>query len=518
MDRRASISTLTRRSVDFPLRAHAEADSPGELRYGVVVPSPADPSLLRLSEGCDRSLLARHNALREAQLRALRPEQRVASRGTADEGEDEDESEGGQQQRGATIAVSVSNLVNTMLGAGMLGMSYMFSHAGMALGPVLVTVFALLALFGTRLLYDCADKVVREQLGSSKPTFYSLAALVLSYVGTMSGSHAEARTQALPRSGRVVDGAVFTMCFCTLVAYLMILGDLIPSTVAFVATDAWPAFLLSKSFWLPVAMAPLALVCFFKRLDSMLWGSVVVLVSVVYLVLLVVVFASYNGWRSGSRPPVRAVPYSLEFFGVMPMAVFGFSCHTNVLTVYNEFSSDNGRRSWISSSIAFLVSAIVYIVIGALGYTTFGALVSPNLINSSHSVPIAIGRLFTVLLVGFSYPVMLHPARSSMDRIVFASLPHWRPTIRHVGETVALLVATFVLAFFIKSLDVVIEFCGSTGSTLVSFVLPGAFYVRLFASDGWCFRRACAAALALWGVMFGVWSVILLFLGPAILG
>eukprot|EP00727_Mastigamoeba_balamuthi_P005037 m51a1_g14531 hypothetical protein (857) ;mRNA; f:933978-939496 len=455
MDRVASASTLTRRSVDLAGHAGPET-SPGDL-VSSVVPSAAPPPL-RLSAPAPGHASAVVSdtpetlALNQNRVEGDDAELEASTSSTS-------LLEQPQQPRGATIAGSAVNLVNTLLGAGMLGMPYMCSHAGMALGPVLVVAFGLLGLYGIRLLYDCAEKMVRERIGPERPTFYSLA------------SQARKTLVGVVARGRVVDGAVFTMCFCTLVAYLMILGDLIPSTVAFVATDAWPAFLLSKSFWLPVAMVPLALVCFVRRLDSMLWGSVVVLVSVVYLVLLVGVFASYNGWRSSPRPHIRALPHSLKVFGVLPI----------VFTVYNEFSSDNGRRSWISANIAFLVSGFVYVVIGTLGYATFGAAVSPNLINSypTSSVPILVARLFAVFLIGFSYPVMLHPARSSMDKIVFASLPRWKPTVRHAVETVALLGSTFVLAFFIESLDLVIGFCGSTGSTLVSFVLPGLFYVRL---------------------------------------
>eukprot|EP00727_Mastigamoeba_balamuthi_P005042 m51a1_g14536 hypothetical protein (494) ;mRNA; r:947305-949157 len=493
MDRRASItiSTLTRRSVDFG--GHARADDE-EIEYSI------DP-FTRLSEGHERSVAAADWTLRTVEMQSL-DKADAPSEGSQSPADDSSAEEVQKKQRGASIPVSVTNLTNTMLGAGMLGMSYVFAYVGMALGPILITVCAVLALFGARLLFDCAGKMVRDQTGPDKPTFYSLAA------------------QALPRSGRVVDGAVFIMCFCTLLAYLIILGDLIPNAVDFVAADSWPAFLVTKSFWLPVAVVPLSLLCFFKRLDSMLWGSVVVLVSVVYLVLLVVVLASYNGWRSSPRPSVSAVPRSLKVFSVLPMAVFGFSGHTNVLTVYNEFASDNGRKSWISANIAFAISALVYIVIGALGYATFGEDVKASVINSypTRSIPVVIGRLFTAFMIGFSYPVMLHPARSSLDRILFASAQSWRPTARHVGETVALLVSTFVLAFFIESLDMVLSFCGSTGSTLVSFVLPGAFYVRLFACDGWSWKRVCAAALALWGVLFGVWSILLLFLGSTILG
>lgn len=91
------------------------------------------------------------------------------------------------------------------------------------------------------------------------------------------------------------------------------------------------------------------------------------------------------------------------------------------------------------------------------------------------------------ILVLFSYPLQLHPARASLDKFLFPVQPaegdeasdHGSgdeiPLGRFVIESGVLLFSTFVIAMFVSSLEVVLGFVGATGSTTISFILPAVF-------------------------------------------
>lgn len=112
---------------------------------------------------------------------------------------------------------------------------------------------------------------------------------------------------------------------------------------------------------------------------------------------------------------------------------------------------------------------------------------------------VLIGQVGIVVLVLFSYPLQLHPARASLDKFLF---PHRValsdddrddgsnadedcshgggggdeiPLGRFVLESAALLFATFLIAMFVSSLEIVLGFVGATGSTTISFILPSVF-------------------------------------------
>lgn len=114
------------------------------------------------------------------------------------------------------------------------------------------------------------------------------------------------------------------------------------------------------------------------------------------------------------------------------------------------------------------------------------------------STLVSIGQVGITILVLFSYPLQLHPARASLDKFLFPTTSsedddativgddHGRgdeiPLGRFVIESAVLLFATFVIAMFVSSLEVVLGFVGATGSTTISFILPSVFCAFPFLS------------------------------------
>jgi len=99
----------------------------------------------------------------------------------------------------------------------------------------------------------------------------------------------------------------------------------------------------------------------------------------------------------------------------------------------------------------------------------------------------------------FSYPLQLHPCRASIGNIL-----KWRPAssssptrstpltplahrandkpmsdIRFALITTMIIIASYAVAMTVSSLERVLAYVGSTGSTSISFILPGLFYWRI---------------------------------------
>lgn len=104
-----------------------------------------------------------------------------------------------------------------------------------------------------------------------------------------------------------------------------------------------------------------------------------------------------------------------------------------------------------------------------------------------HSILVSICQLGLTILVLFSYPLQLHPARASLDKVFFPPTEdddehsiddHATPDIplgRFVIESSFILLTTFMISMFVDSLEVVLGFVGATGSTTISFILPAIF-------------------------------------------
>ena len=145
------------------------------------------------------------------------------------------------------------------------------------------------------------------------------------------------------------------------------------------------------------------------------------------------------------------------------------------------------------------------------------------------SVASTIGKAAIVVLVTFSIPLQVHPCRASLDAIL-----KWRPNRNsgrpasagsgarassptpllgapapsappppysaaapprgdhasgHISDlrfallTTAILIGSYATALNVSSLDRVLAYVGSTGSTSISFILPGLFYYKISAPD-----------------------------------
>jgi amino acid permease len=112
----------------------------------------------------------------------------------------------------------------------------------------------------------------------------------------------------------------------------------------------------------------------------------------------------------------------------------------------------------------------------------------------------------------FSYPLQVHPCRASVDAVLkwrpngrsshspngspARALPLLTPTpgqararndtmgeLRFATITTAIIILSYTAAMTISSLDRVLAYVGSTGSTSISFILPGLFYHKISAPD-----------------------------------
>ncbi|RUS18580.1 transmembrane amino acid transporter protein-domain-containing protein, partial [Endogone sp. FLAS-F59071] len=129
------------------------------------------------------------------------------------------------------------------------------------------------------------------------------------------------------------------------------------------------------------------------------------------------------------------------------------------------------------------------------------------------------GRLALVILVVFSYPLQAHPARASLDKILASQSPQASglktppppSQFKFFIMTTGILVSSYLIAISVTKLDVVralfllsdisrvLSFVGSTGSTIISFILPGAFYYKLHETEPWHPSKIIAVFLATYG-------------------
>ncbi|KAJ1830957.1 hypothetical protein LPJ73_008182, partial [Coemansia sp. RSA 2703] len=71
------------------------------------------------------------------------------------------------------------------------------------------------------------------------------------------------------------------------------------------------------------------------------------------------------------------------------------------------------------------------------------------------------------------------------DEAIPTTVVHVMSPAKHIGITIGLMLLSYIVAMTVSSLDLVLSFVGSTGSTCISFILPGVFYYKMHRVSRW---------------------------------
>jgi len=328
-----------------------------------------------------------------------------------------------------------------------------------------------------------------------------------------------------PRAAVFFDAAIAIKCFGVSISYLIIIKSLLPNVVASLYHDLTspdtnpPVWALSGHIWISLVMIVLVPLSFLRRLDSFRHTSYIALFSCAYLVLIVVVcyFRPIKGMTAPGE--IHFIKFTPSFISTFPIQVFAFTCAQNLFPIYNELKTNSQQRMNTVIGTSIGGATLVYEIIAVFGYLTFGSRVSANIIAMypSTSLFIAIGQLAIAILVLFSYPLQVHPCRNCIDKVFhFGSAndkleddtvedehaPGEMSPLKHTLLTTAVVFGGFSIAYFVDNLEMVLSFVGSTGSTTISFILPGLFYWKLTKDDPNKNKLLNLGALALAGYGF----------------
>lgn len=492
----------------------------------------------------------------------------------------------------ATIKSGTINLLNTIIGAGILAMPYGLAQNGLVFGCGLILWSSLTSAFGLYL----QNKVAKYANQRGTVSYFSLAQLTY------------------PKLSILFDSAISIKCFGVGVSYLVVIGDLMPKIMETIGVNAEAAsasgkmalVLMHRNFWITVFMvAIVAPLSYLKKLNSLRYTSFIALFSVAYLICLVVekYFAfvitgedptiaggiksvaldgslqgaiqgaaiqgsmnnattfvsntlSHISARSGIPHPGEDITWVgpigiAKLLASMSLFVFAFTCHQNFFLILNELKPNEKDGSQTRQSNMIIRNSIStalasYFIVGIFGYLTFGSSVNANVISMypKNSISSLVGRLCIVIMVSLSFPLQCHPCRGSVNHVIHfithgvenntlstssnkpnryarnGSVHHGYTSlnsdIESIGSlndsslvdesfvlttpmegahdteghdpiivpltsrkfyiiTTCIVVMSYLVAISVTSLAKVLVFVGSTGSTSISFILPGLF-------------------------------------------
>ena len=476
----------------------------------------------------------------------------------------------------ATIKSGTVNILNTIIGAGILAMPYGLRQNGLLLGCILIIWSACTSAFGLYL----QNKVARYTGQRGSVSFFSLAQITY------------------PNLSIIFDTAISIKCFGVAVSYLVVVGDVMPKIMESLRVDESSIF-MDRKLWITIIMAlVVAPLSFLKNLSSLKYTSVLALFSIAYLICLVIGNYLVEVKETHSFIPPKQIdwigPVNIsDTLSSLPLFVFSFTFQQLFFALLNELQPDAKDGSLTRQSNFIIWNALItalfcYLIVAIFGYFTFGRDVEADIITmySPSSIYTLIGNISIVIMSALSFPLQCHPCRGSVNHVIYfikngvksaklrkklrqertnyGSLDNGYATSSDVESiasadtnnnlsssiisttpmegahdtmghapivvpmttrrfymiTTAIVLLGYIVALSVTSLARVLAFVGSTGSTSIAFILPGLFAYMLMKpleprtkmNNLEKFCKYGGLALAIWGFIVMITCLSAIFL------
>ncbi|XP_037551870.1 sodium-coupled neutral amino acid transporter 2 [Nematolebias whitei] len=387
-------------------------------------------------------------------------------------------------QGNASFGMSVFNLGNAIMGSGILGLSWAMANTGIALFVVLLVAVAIFSLYSVHLLLKTANEGgarVYEELGH----------------------------KAFGMPGKLAASCAITMQnIGAMSSYLYIIKYELPIVIqAFTGAnnDEWYingdylVLLVSLSIILPLSLL--------RNLGYLGYTSGLSLLCMVFF-LIVVIIKKYqipcplpipdslnktmqmlngtshtvNSTEDEDTCTPKYVVINSQTVYALPILIFAFVCHPTILPMYEELKDRSRKKMQSVANLSFLAMFIMYLLAALFGYLTFNIHVEAELLHTyskiyKKDVLLLVVRLAVLAAVTLTVPVVLFPIRTSVSHLLCPKKDFsW---IRHIIITVVLLGSTNLLVIFVPTIKDIFCFFGASAASMLIFILPSAFYIKL---------------------------------------
>jgi len=377
-------------------------------------------------------------------------------------------------ERTSTIFGASCNLMNALIGAGIVGMPYAMKETGLGAGIIMIFVCAILTEKSLRLLVETAKYVgvstyellLEACFGKVGFIFISVNMLILSY------------------------GA--------LVAYLLLIKDTLPFLIGIDPSNVpmRRAVLIISSLFicLPLSsqrdVADLAFTSKISVVFDCIMVAIVIGVSPI----------AENAEESGgySRVIANSGFFKLpSFFIGLGVLSFAFVCQHASFVIAGSLKNPTKERWEKVTKLAVATCGTLAMCCGVAGYLGFQANTDGNILNSFLSYPndqikvaanVARGLLCSAIF--FVYPLESFVARHACVALLFKGRhahggdDHYvlARKDRRIVVTAAIYLCALIPALFLDNLGSVLSVTGTVAGSSLSYIGPGAAYLAVHGS------------------------------------
>ena len=251
--------------------------------------------------------------------------------------------------RAGGLQGSIFTILASTVGAGILSLPYAVNLSGLYQGIVLFVLGLIVSLYTCQLLVIAAEK-------TGKLTYESIAQELFG-----------------PKMRTFAEMNMIINNYGTVIAYLVLLKSLVPNSLHLfgVTNEIARSEYLWGTLICTAVVYPLSLK---KEISTLRYTSVLSCMACVYLSFAVTYgFFSMRSGETAERfadaPATELSAYNI--FTAMGFVVFGYTCHPNVIPIYQELQRRDLKRGFQFLSRGLFIVLMLYLVVGICGFLTF---------------------------------------------------------------------------------------------------------------------------------------------------
>lgn len=295
----------------------------------------------------------------------------------------------------SSVAGATANLVNCVVGAGIIGLPAAVNQCGFFMGGICLGAVAYLLCRSAIYLVECGEKL-------DKHNFESMAEHLFGPIGYY-----------------VTTASMATFAYGGMTAYMVILGDTLPPVFSLFVEDETYS---SRAFLVLMSATFLMLpICMLKSLSDMVWASTLSVLADAALICIILAEGPQEADRQGIELKADHISFIQPgiFAGIGTMS-FAFVMHHNSFIIYKSLKNPTLRNWTRVTQYSAFIALVFALTLGLGGYLIFNTEIEGDVLNNFESTgpAVTIGKVLLALCMLLTYPVECFIARHCVNSLI----------------------------------------------------------------------------------------------------
>lgn len=370
------------------------------------------------------------------------------------------------------------NLMNSMLGAGILSVPATFTDTGTVVSLICITVIYLLSFYSSCLVISLQRKTFAQSFSElAERSFGHWATITLSVLTLM-------------------------LLLSLLITFVVVATDILFSWFRLAKLD------IIENKWMQAIVVfvyalvlPIAL-CIPRKITFLTFFSGANIIFVLIFCSVII----YEGVSSlvkmkGINSTIQHIKINLDIFNSMSIYSLSFALACVIIPVIRVYNHDLKKRK----SVTFCGMTLVYLMNtlpALICYLHNGANIKSNVLNTydNKNVVIIVTRGLFFFVVSFAFPLISQTTMATFSTLFFKVPNHNDLT---TGKRWIVLCANCCLPLLVpmvfREIKPIVGIGGALGGCLANFTFPAAMYLQKSTHSVWYWKSLCALMFAIFG-------------------